>query len=272
MSTSNGLLSQAVQNIRNMAQQLNSLRNLPPSAQTSRDVIVSSLMSDTDNITASQTDIQQFVATSMPTLQQAQSLLNQNVDLTRVSALIMEVNHAAATIQLLISKLNTGVINTKNQISNLLSTSLYLTVSQLSNQLTALSAQAQSAKQEADSIRSKEKYFALLGVLGLAGLAAAAAALAVEEKKVNDLLAQVSNYQAQMATVNTLVQSVNTLITDVSNMLNKLSDSKNAVDIIASDSSEVLANLADTQSGQAQAKLYLIGVITQLQTLATDAS
>lgn len=271
MANPTGLLSQSIQNIQDMSQHLSALQSLPANAVPIRASAITDLQNDATKIAAMQHEIQQFVAAALPLVQQAQQDVNNNTNISAAITAIQQVNTQAKTLQTDIVALSTYVSNSKADIINL-SNQLNTINTQLNNQSITLNTQLQSAQQEADAIRSKEKYFLALGIFGLVGLAAAGIALAVEEGKVNGLLSQVSSLRAQITSIGVLIQAIGQMQADFQDIVNNVSNVKNAIDFTASDVSEVISDLNNAQGGYVKAKLYLQTTLTQLQTLSIDAS
>ena len=184
-----------------------------------------------------------------------------------------EAGQAAATgIKQNVDALCADIAGTKDKIVDLLTNRLAPIKAHLEADRITTNTQLQSSQQEAETIRSTEKYFLSLFIFGLVGLAAAAIALAVQEGKVNNLQAQASVQRAQVTHLDMMIESVNLLVTDLGDILNRISNVANAVGFIASDNSQVLADLKNVQGEQLYAKLYLITTISQLQTLGNDAA
>lgn len=271
MATTNGLLSQSIQNIQVAIQNVSAITGLPAAAQAISTSAVNLLQAEIPKIAAVQNAAIQFVNSALPQMQQVQTDLNSTTpDLTKDAATITQLNTATAALQQQVDALNTDIANTKAQLISL-DNATGPVLTQLTNQKISLATQVQSAQQEADSIQSKIKYFFALGVFGLVGLAAATIAYSVEESKVNNLLAQASALNAQINTLNMMIQAVTTLTTDFSGIITTISDVKNAVDFVAGDASDILNDLTGAGGANA-AKTYVITTISMLQTLQTDVS
>lgn len=272
MAIETGLLSQAIQNIRTMSQQLASVAGLPPDAQGIESSVVGLLQQELAKVAAMQTTATQFVTASLPGLQQAKLDLDNGTNQDQIATIITQTQASATGIKQNVDALCADIAGTKDKIADLLTNRLAPIKTRLEADRITINTQLQSAQQEAEAIRSKEKYFAFLLIFGLIGLAATGIALAVQEGKVNNLLAQASNQRAQVTHLDMMIQSVNLLVTDLGDILNRISNVANAVGFIASDNSQVLADLKNVQGEQLHAKLYLITTIGQLQTLGNDAA
>ena len=271
MASSTGLLTQSIQNLLTAGKNLASINGLPSNAQTISASAISLLQGEITKITATQAAVKQFVAATLPRLQQVQNDLNTNTNLSQDITIVTELGTNAVALQQNVNALNTDINATKASLVNLYNGLSPIKI-ELNGRQISLNTQLQSAQQEADAIRSKEKYFLLLGIFGLIGLAAAAIALAVEQGKVNDLQAQASSLRAQMTTLGNMINSVNSMNADFTDIITKISNVKNAVDFVASDATVVLNDLKNSNGEQTQAKLYVATTITQLQTVASDAA
>lgn len=270
-TTSTGLLSQAIKNLKAMGAQIKALANLPADAATIKTSALNVFQGEITTIEGIQTKVAQFASASLPQLEQAKTDLENNTNLDQVETIIKNLNTSSTGLKTAVDASVTTINSNKDQVVKL-THALVPIGTQLNNQNITLHTQLQSAQQEAAAIRSKEKYFLALGILGLVGLAGAAIALKVQEDKVNGLLAQASKLGQEIANLEILIKSVKTMTTDFMGIINKMSTIKNAVDFVSSDIGEIVNDLKNTQGGQSKAKLYIIATISQLNTLAGDAS
>lgn len=270
MPSSTGLLTQAIVNLQGMSQHLAALGGLPDNARGIETSIVNLLQGEIPKVKNVQSTVQGFVSASLPGLQQAKTDLDNGTNQEGVAAAITQVSTSALTQKQTIDALNADINRTKASIVELLTHSLAPIEGQLNAQSITLTTQLQSAQQEADEIHSKELYFLALGVLGLIGLAAAGIAMAVQQSKVNGLLAQVSDLRAQVANLGMLKQSVNLVITDLGDVINQVSNVNNAVAFVAGDTAQIINDLKNADGSRT--KIYLLTTIGQLQTLGNDAA
>lgn len=271
MSATTGLLSQSIQNIQTTIANLSAISGLPQGAQDISSSAISLLQGEITKITSLQSAVAKFVNDSLLQLQQVQTDLNNNTNGSQDATIISNVNAAAAALTQNVNALDADINSTKAQLVTL-SNNLNPIQSQLNSQQVSLNTQLQSAQQQADEIESKEKYFLLLGILGLPGLAAAAIALAVENNTVSGLEAQVSSIKAQLSNLAMMTQAVGALNNNFNDIVSKVSDVKNAVEFVASDTTQITTDLSNGQAGIGNAKLYVVTTISELQTLQQDAA
>ncbi|NES80424.1 MAG: hypothetical protein F6K10_02645 [Moorea sp. SIO2B7] len=228
-------------------------------------------MNDTvPKIKSIQAEVQKFADDANPLLTKAESEITDNISLNSIKSLLIRVKSMASSVKTTVTDTDSLVESAFSHITEL-SKQLNSVESTLNSQIISLKIQLQSLQKEVSSIKSKEKYYALLGPLVVAGLAAAIPLLVRDNKKVNSNESKMHSLQSQASQLSMIEAAVKSMHNDFLGLSDKLSSLKNAVDFLSSDNTEVMNDLDKAGDNRTIAKPYILTSL-EVQTLAIDAS
>lgn len=271
MDPTTGLLSQAIQNLLITSNNLANLTGLPPEAQGVEATAVALLKDEVKDIKSTQSAIGQFVNASQPSIQQAQTDLDNHTNIDQVAAIIVQANQSATALKQNIGNLSEGIHGTRKKIADLFG-NLTPIKSELEYKKISLSAELQTAGQEAEATRSKLEDLDFLSILGESVREATATLLGVQEEKVEALEYQVISLRTQITSLDMLMQAIDLMGKDFMDAVNKISNLANAVTYLSGDTSSIMKNLQEVGGDQEMAKIYILTTLHQLQTLKNYAS
>ena len=268
------LLSQALNNVRSVAQQISMIPNLPPEAGPMQNAAVALSGQLAPAVADAQQKVQQFVQTAVPLLTNVLSLIDsvpsvsgdaqRNAILVQARQQISQIQSAAGQLSPVIASTDSTAVDCRQKASNL-AASIPQVENVLQGNIAAAKSTLQADQQEVNEINSKKYYWLLLGPFGLVGLGIAIGMLVTANNKVSQIEGQISALNLQISQFSKMQVDVEQLRQDVVALADKIQSVKNAVDIVGGDIQSILT---DAALGS-QAKVFLLALKGELGYLAS---
>jgi len=143
----------------------------------------------------------------------------------------------------------------------------------LSAQIVGLRSSLEGEQKKLDALNEKKYYLLALGLLGAPGLIA----LAILLKKANDNVASLkrkkSSLKSQIRTQSSFLAQTKNFLKDFSELINKTSGVLNSLGFLLGDINNISTNIKKGKvSNTGQVQLYLAAALIAVNTLRTDAS
>ena len=266
-----GILSQAIQNIRNSEAVIKAFKGLPKNATN----IQKHVDQVTTNLLPSISDMQKKVLSFSNNLEsQVKNKLAQlkkgKTDslpqfAKQVTTKITPIN---SLIEATLKKCNkaSDAINQDSIALQKISISLNV-------QIAGLRSSLKGEQQKLDALNKKKLYLLGLGILGVPGLIALAILLKKANDKVESLKKKKSRLKSQIRTQSNFLAQTKDFLKNFSELINKTSGVLNSLSTLLGDIDNISA---DIKNGKVlnldQVQLYLAAALIEVNTLRTDAS
>lgn len=265
---SNGILSQALINLRQAEATIQSFQGLPDSAvriQKNASAIVNGLLPE---IARLQTDT---LLTGRQIKQQLDELLT-HYDQTSPPQIKQTIQHLQAEAAPLAAQIQRVQQNCQTANNQLMQDSqqLQAITIQLQASIAGLQSNLSGAQQELDALNEKKLYLISLGILGLPGLIAMAVLLSQAQDKVNSLESQIKSLQSQIDQQQSFRDQTRRFAGDMSDLIDKVGKMGNTLQFLSADLGNAISDL--DHHNTAAAKVFLTAASMELNTLLNDAS
>ena len=274
-AVSNGPLTQTTAVVAAAAKRVAAITNLPPAAVTVQATVASFSTAVQPKIADTQQHVAAFAMASEGDLVTAQHILSTNpgqlspADAALVTTIITRVQGNAKTLSAMVAATDASVAAYYTAVTDG-SRQLQSLQASLQGQRLNLQSQMDSANAEIASIKSKMKYYAILGIFGIAGLAVMTGLLVSAQNSAGNISAQIGPLQQQLDGINTSIAAVSQMTGNLPALTTNILSMRNSVDFVSSDIEIVVQDL--NASNTAAALIYINTAIVELKTLAYDAS
>ncbi|WP_394750815.1 HBL/NHE enterotoxin family protein [Spongiimicrobium salis] len=264
------IFSLLMSNLDTLVKQLGNLVNLPASAKGIRQLSKKIIGADISHLKMIQKQVLPYATSAIPNLEKALEDLKKNPHHTsQVVSLIDEVHKGALQLESSIKRPAASIQDTKVQMLHL-SKQLDAMEQGFKNKIIDLKTKAAIASKKIDFYTKRKLYFLALGPLGLVGLGIALGFIISWTEKANNLEAQENSLHAQIASIKLLLISINAMNDYFTKIIQQLSGIKNAIGFLSGDITNIMNDLKNSNTTQAQ--LYLTTAIHELKTLKMDVS
>jgi hypothetical protein len=265
-----GLMSQAIANVRLAQDHLVAITGLPSAAaavQVNLEGALTTLIPATQTAASA---VLEFAAAAAAPMEAANTAVMAG-DAGGVKSALDAVQSAMRSAAAAVGTATTGVDAALARLNADSQTLANVDVS-LSAQIAQADGEADAAQGEADSLEKNKYYWLLLGPFGLVGLGICIGMLVDATNKVNGIRQHVSELKAQAAQWTKMQADVDLLRHDIPNLSSTLSSLQNALDFLGGDITEVVADVGNVTTHSSVARAFILTAGQQLAALRTDAS
>jgi DNA repair ATPase RecN len=266
----NGLMSQAIANVRLAQGQLAAISGLPGGAPAVQASIASTLATLIPPVETAASAVLSFARQAAQPLDAASAAIGAG-DATALKTALDSFQSAITPVMSAVKAATNGV-QASSAVLAADDQTLAAIGSSLQAQITDANTQADAASAQADSLDQSKYYWLALGPFGLVGLAICIAEITEASNNVNSLRQRVSELRAQSSQWSQMQANLSLLEHDIPNLANTLSSLRNALDFLSSDATEVVSDVGAAGAGSPIARAFILTAQQQLATLRTDAS
>ena len=265
-----GLMSQAIANVRLAQGHLAAVTGLPPAASPVQASMAATLATMIPLVESAASAVLGFATAAAQPMDAASAAIGAGDAAALKSALLSiqsSMRSAASAVGAADSEVEAAyatLIADNETLANV--------ARNLAAQITLADAEGEAADAEADSLERNKYYWLLLGPFGLAGLAVCIGMIVDATNKVNGIRQHISELQAQSAQSTKMQADLALLQHDVPNLSSTLLSLKNALGFLGGDITEVVADVGNAATGSSVARAFVMTAQQQLTTLRTDAS
>lgn len=264
-----GLMSQAIANVRTAQEEVQSITGLPEGAVGIQSHMVATLDTMIPAVTAASAAVLRAANEAMTPLAAADAAVEAGDAAAMkesVASLQAILATETATVDAAIALVQSAfdAVTADNQL-------LAGVGADLAGQITRASAEADEASHAADDLDRQKWWFLLLGPLGLPGLATCIGLIVDANNKVNTMRQRVSELRGQSAQWTKIQADLDLLRHDVPVVTGTLLSLQSGLQFLGGDTTEVVADV-NRASGSHIAKAFLLAARHQLTLLMTDAS
>lgn len=265
-----GLMSQAIANVRRTEREVAAVAGLPPAAVPIQSHMIATLESTVPKVQAAASAVLQYAADAAQPLAAAEAAIEAGDSGAMKNALESvrtSMGSSMSTVRAAISDVKGALdaITADNQ-------ALANVGTDLNGQITRAEAQAGAAQSAADELESKKYYWLLLGPFGLIGLGVCIGMMVTATEKVNGIRQHVSELRGQAAQWKKVQADLELLRHDVPTLTYTLLSLQSSLDFLAGDTTEVVADVGKAGAGSHIARAYMIAANHQLAMLRNDAA
>jgi hypothetical protein len=265
-----GLMSQALANVRSAQQQTAAATGLPSAATPVQSNMVATLQTMIPTVQSAAAAILQAATGGSQPIAAAEAAIEAK-DSGAMKAALDSLQASMASVTSLVTN---AVTEVQAALTAILADNQTLATigADLNTQIIKASAEADTATSEADDLDKKKYYWLLLGPFGLVGLATCIGMIVTASNKVNGVRQHVSELRGQAAQWTKIQSDLDLLRHEVPTISSTLLSLQSGLEFLGGDTTEVVADVAKAEGGSPIARAYVITAKHELAILASDAS
>jgi len=271
-TTQKGVLSQAIENLKNQEAVIKAFKGLPASATS----IQKNVDQVTNNLLPNIIDMQTKVKSLRTTLESQLKKEIAQLDKAGIGASLPQLAKRVTGEITPVKKLTEDTLKKCNATSasiNKSSIALQKVSINLNAKIAGLQSSLEGEKRKLDELNKKKIYLIWLGLLGVPGLIALAILLGKAQNTVNALENKKSKLKSQINQHKSFLTQTILFLKDFAQLINKTSGIANTIGFLLGDINDISADIVKGKiSDPAQIKLYFTASLMMVNELKTDAS
>jgi hypothetical protein len=270
-TNTNGVLSQAIANMKNAGSNIANTTGLPQEAisiQKNVGSIISNLVPKLENMQSTTLNLAIKFEDQINT--EISQLLDINGGLLK--RFLTQINAEVQPVDTLIKSTFADAISANDQISKDEQQLQQIGVD-LKGNIAGLNSQLSGEKQKLDALNKNKLYLLGLGFLGLPGLIALAVLLSQAQDDVSNTENKINNINNQINTQAAFLNHVTTFAQSFSTLISKISGISNSLNFLTGDLGNIAKDIDHGEiTSKAEVHLYLNVALQEVKTLQKDVS